>query len=994
MLIEWNSPRPIEETDDPSSDLLLQRFVRQVASRGEAVAVVLDHESATQVLSYGALAAASRRLASSLRSLGVAPEERVALASERCGEMVIGLLAILQAGATFLPIDPKTPAERLRFMLADSKARVLLTLERHLENLGVGSRTSVVCLDGVRPSSVSPSSVSPSSVSPSGGLPGGASPADPRLHNELPALPTADRAAYVIYTSGSTGRPKGVEVSHGALSHVLAYRAATTATTDAKLQRTTLSFDVAIAEIFLPLVTGGRTVLAPPGAETDGDALARLIRRQRITLAAFPPSLLAPLTRGGRIAECPSLRTVGVGGEAVPVDLPARFYAQSEAELINRYGPTEAAIFMLDWRCRRETEPSLPIGRPVGANRVALVDPDLRPTPLEAAGELAIAGPSLARGYLDRPAMTAAAFIPDPTPQGSGGRLYKTGDLARFRVDGALEFLGRIDQQIKIRGFRVELGEIEAVLAEHPAVDESAVIARHDGPSQRLVAYVAARSTGEEEAEEEVTAALQGHLHARVPDYMIPPVFVFLQALPRSASGKLDRQALPAPARRSAAHQSTAPRNATEAALADIWRQVLRLEALGVEDNFFALGGDSILCLQVVNRARQAGFELTPRQVFDHPTLAELAAVTQQASAEPEPQPAAEPLGTVPLTPIQRWFFDQDFAEPWHWNQSLLLRPRRRLDRARIDQALDRLVHRHDALRLRFEPSDEGWRQHRIAARDATLSSCEIDFTALAEVDRTVAATAAANALQASLDLTAGPIGRIALLRQEADDDRLFWLLHHLVVDAVSWRVLLADFEDAYRRPESATPSPRSTPFAGWAAGLADLTTAPELAAELDFWQSQPFARVEPLAIDEPAVPERSDTLEADAATVTTWLDAGHLEALLRQAPGTYRLRVEELLLIALVATLADHSSTRTVALELEGHGRDLASLAPDLDLSATVGWFTALYPVVLRVPQACGEPETSERGVPPRRLIREVKEQLRRIPSHGIGFGLLASTA
>ncbi|MEM7354716.1 MAG: amino acid adenylation domain-containing protein, partial [Acidobacteriota bacterium] len=507
ILIEWSTP----SEQGRNGGLPLELFDAWLQRTPEALAVVSDGPSGSaSALTYAELDRRARRLARNFRRRGIGREAVVAVAMERAPELVVALLAILRSGGAFLPLNPKDPSQRLRTVLRDARASLLLTQTRLATEL-VDLPCEHLCLDGKRPADFERD---------------GMSPLLPPVIREQTVI--REQAAYVIYTSGSTGKPKGVVISHGALGRLLRYRAATVTTADAKLHKTALSFDVAVAEIFLPLVSGGRTVLARPGGAQDGPYLARLIRRQRVSLAVFPPALLGSLLEQGSLADCPSLRLVGVGGEAVPGELPGRFAAASRAALWNRYGPTEATIFATEGRADTdEAGHCLPIGRPAAGARAVLLDRRLRPVPAGVTGEICLAGPTLARGYLGRPAATAAAFVPDAS---QAGRLYRTGDLGRQQADGTLEFLGRRDAQVKIRGFRVELGEVEAILARLASVRE-VVVTVDEGPipsSRRLLAYVVPATASASPAE------LRRAARERLPDYMVPAQVVLLDALPRT----------------------------------------------------------------------------------------------------------------------------------------------------------------------------------------------------------------------------------------------------------------------------------------------------------------------------------------------------------------------------------------------------------------------------------------------------------------------------
>ncbi|MFP5284432.1 MAG: amino acid adenylation domain-containing protein, partial [Thermoanaerobaculia bacterium] len=660
----WNETAAAYALDRP-----LHAWIEDQAGRSpEAVAVAFEGEE----LTYGELDRRAGRLARRLQALGCGPESRVGVLLERSCELLVALLGILKAGAAYVPLDPDHPADRLAFQDRDARLRRIVTRPGFAGRLP-GAEDRFLFLDGDLPDG-------PLSVT-----------VDP------------DHPAYVLYTSGSTGRPKGVVISHRAIVNRLLWmqEALCLAASDRVLQKTPISFDVSVWELFWPLMTGARLVVARPGGHLDNAYLARLIDEQGITVLHFVPSLLQLFLEEPGVEECRTLRDVVCSGEALSAGLARRFAARlGHARLHNLYGPTEAAVDVTSWVCETDGggDRGIPIGRPIANTRIHLLDPDLLPVPVGVPGELFIAGVNLARGYVERPDLTAERFLPDPEGREPGERIYRTGDLARWREDGAIEYLGRLDHQVKIRGVRIELGEIEAALVSVPGVREAVVVAREEvSGDRRLVAYV----TGEVAAGD-----LRVLLRERLPDSMVPSAFVTLPALPLTANGKVDRKALPAPEPSGAGESYVAPRTREEELLAAVWAQVLRLPRVGVEDNFFELGGDSILSIQVVARSRQAGLLFTVRQLFEHQTVAGLArhaTVVEPSGAVLAGQGAV--AGEVPLTPIQRWFFEQGFADPHHFNQTLLLESREALDPAALERAMAAVVEHHDALRMRFDGS-------------------------------------------------------------------------------------------------------------------------------------------------------------------------------------------------------------------------------------------------------------------------------------------------
>ena len=929
----------------------LHDLVRAQAARTPAAVALV---SAAETVTYAELVRRVQALAARVRELGARPEAVVGLCCERSLDGIVALLAILEAGAAYLPLDPSYPRERLAFQIRDARATLVLVPGRHAARIPESVR--VLALDDREACAAEPRELAPV------------------------ALPA--NLAYVLYTSGSTGTPKGVMVPHRNVCHRLLWGqvAQPLEPGDAVLQKSSWSFDVSLWEIFAPLVAGARLVLAEPGGEMDPAYLVRTIAAQRVTVMDFVPSLLALFLEEPGLEALSSLRRVTCGGEALPAEVAARFAARLGATLHNFYGPTETTIDATTWTSgasAARTTPGWtpPIGKPVGNARVYVLDEALEPVPDGLPGELFVGGPGVARGYLARPERTAEAFVPDPFGREPGARLYRTGDLARRLPDGDLEFLGRRDEQVKLRGYRVELGEIEAALGAHEGVREAVVALREDEPLvRRLAAYVVAKGRPPAPAD------LRTFLRTRLPEHMVPATFTLLDALPRSASGKVERRALPRPEREARTREFVAPRNASEETLAGIWASVLRLERVSVHDDFFELGGDSILAIQIVSRTRDAGLVLTPRHVFEHPTIAELA--TRAGTVEVSVAEQGPVSGAAPLTPIQHWFFEEEFAEPQHWNQALMLEVPPGLDAARTERALGHLVAHHDALRLRFARGPSGWTQTH-AGLEAGVPFERHELAGLLAPERARALVVAAEELQRALDIARGPLFRAAWFDLgDGRPARLLLVAQHLVVDAVSWRVLLEDLwtaAEALRRGDTVELPPKTTSFAAWAAHLDEHARGAALERELPHWLAQ-RPPVAPLPVD--AADGAND--QRSARTVTLALERDETRALLQDARAAYRTEINDLLLAALADAFAKWTGERRLLVDLEGHGRettlDDAPGAASLDLSRTVGWFTSVFPVLLDLSAARGPGET----------IRTTKETLRAIPRRGLGYGLL----
>jgi amino acid adenylation domain-containing protein/non-ribosomal peptide synthase protein (TIGR01720 family) len=950
LLVQLESTRHEEGAGD-----CLHRLVAAQARRSPNQIAVL---SAGRELTYSQLEERASRLAGFLRRIGVGPEARVALGVVRSPEMVIGILGILKAGGAYVPLDPAYPAERLAWLLKDSGAELLLTQEHLLGSFADAPR-QIVCLD--RDWSVIAA----------------------EHEGEAPDTTTPENAAYVIYTSGSTGRPKGVVVSHRAILNRLLWMQRTfpLLPDDRVLQRTPYSFDASIWEIFVPLLAGARLVLASPEGHKDSAYLVATVSQEGVTTLQLVPSQLAVFLSEREVTVgCRSLRRLFCGGEALSGELRRQVFERLPAAVLcNLYGPTETAIDATYHVCSRgEAGDTVPIGRPLDNLRVALVDRRLQLVPAGRSGELLVGGRSLARGYLDRPDLTAERFIPDPFGKMPGERLYRTGDLARALPAGEIEFLGRIDHQVKIRGFRIELGEIEAALERHPQVRQAVVLAREDAPGEkRLVAYVVEQTPSAPAPAESLSPdLLRAFLQRHLPEHMVPSAFVFLERLPLTPNGKLDHRALPEPGTvRPGLRQAYAsPRNPAEELLARIWAEVLRLDEVGVHDNFFALGGDSILAIQIVSRANEAGLRLATRQIFERQTVAELAMV---AGLAPDTAPEAEEeSGPIPLTPAQQAFFEQEPIDLHHFNQSVLLEVSERLDLLALDKAVGALLAAHETLRSRFVHSDTGWRQEIAPQVAASPFSC-VDLTMVSNGLENSAIETAAAMVQESLDLSRGLLLRVVGFDLgEGRPGRLLLVLHHLIIDGVSWRVLIADLEGAYasvRREESPRLSARGTSFQRWARLLEEHAQSERLRDELSYWLAESRERVPDLPVDK----IRGHNTVASARQVRRELAPEETARLLKDVPQAYRTQINDVLLAGLARALCGWTGAPAVLVDLEGHGRE--EIMEGVDLARTVGWFTTLFPVLL-------EPG----DVGPGDAIQAIKEQLRAVPQRGIGYGLL----
>ena len=948
VLYDWN---------DTAADVLLDQcihrlFERHADAAPEAVAIVYQGAH----LTYGELESRANRLARYLQKLGVGPERLVGLCLERSLELFVAILGIWKAGGAYVPIDPLYPEERINLLLDDAQPLAVITQDSLLPKLG-DWKMPLVCLDRDWKAIAEESRERPSSdVGP-------------------------ENMVYVIYTSGSTGRPKGVVVRHRGLVNAyygwnLAYDLSPL---KSYLGIANVTFDVFVGDLVRPLCNGAKYVVSPREILFSPPDFYRLLKEEEVDYLEFVPAVMRPLTEyleesGNRLDF---IRVIICGADTWSVGEFQRFkkLCGAETRLFNSYGVTEATIDNTYYEGELEgyrPDQVLPLGIAYANQQLYVLDSRLQPQPIGVPGELCIGGDGLARGYLNNPGMTAEKFILwHRDGQGTPPvRIYRTGDLARWHRDGHVQFLGRNDFQVKIRGFRIETGEIEAVLGKHPNIGQALVIAREDeGGRKRLVAYLVPQRGAQLEI-----GSIKAYLGEQLPEYMIPSAFVRLEALPVTSHGKIDRKKLPAP--QFEAHEESAPPStALEEKLIAIWKEVLGIEQVGVTDNFFELGGDSILSIQIIARARQAGIQLTPRQLFENPTVRGQAGLAQVGQAIEAEQGVV--TGPVPLTPIQQWFFEQDFAAPWHWNQTVLIEVHQPVDRPLLESALARLVAHHDALRMRYQRDAAGWRQDN-APLPEVIPMAWHDLSALNDADAVTAIESHCAELQAGISLERGCLLQAAYFDLGSDrPGRLMLAIHHLAVDGVSWRILLEDLPTILlqlsRREEVSLPL-KTTSFRHWAGKLAEYAQSGEARGEFDYWMSV----VEGALVQLPVNDVRGTNFEADVVNVVVSLEADETQALLKQIPAAYGTEINDALLAALAEALSQWTGSRAILVTLEGHGRE--DILPGIDLSRTVGWFTTAFPIRLEAVPDARSIET----------LQHVKEQLRRIPRKGFGYGLL----
>lgn len=940
----------------------VELFQRRVALAPHAPAVV--HGGVPT--SYAELNRDANRLARHLRARGVGRDMTVGILVERSRHLAVAILGVLKAGGAYVPVDAGYPPDRIAFMLTDARAQVLVTqqpLAAMLADSGAAVPEQIVLLDEV-----------------------------PRLSGDdvdgdLPEAPDPAALAYVVYTSGSTGRPKGTMIEHQSLvtfARDVVERLGLGAG-DRFLQFASPSFDVLAEELFPTWLAGGAVVI-PQQHIISGEAdLAELVERERLTVIELPTAYwhewARELDRLDR--DLPScLRLVIIGGERVLAERLA-LWRRLGVPLMHVYGLTETTVSSTFFRLDRAEPvyewPNLPIGTPLPSAELRVLDRWLRPAPVAGIGELYIGGISLARGYLGQPGLTAHRFIADPEPSRPGRRLYRTGDLVRRRADGNLEFLSRADAQIKIRGFRVEPAEITSALNGHPDVAESVVVPYEPVPGdRRLVAYVVARQGSTPDS-----ADLRRFLELRLPAYLVPSYFIEIGALPLNSNGKLDYGRLPAPdtTRPVAAEGYLEPQSPTQQKLADIIAAVVGLSAISIQDNFFEIGGDSILAIQVVARAQEAGLQFSPYDIFAHPTVISLAEVVGGGAATDAEQ--GEVTGPVPLAPMQTWFCTAGIEDPGHQNTSVLLELGSSVEPGLLRAGVEHLLVHHDGLRQRFLLNGSRTRARIAPSGDPTpFEVHDLSDLEPAEQNRRLADIAAA--MQSRLDLAVGPLIRIALIQFGAGRrDHVAVLAHRLAVDAVSMHLILEDLETVVVQlsaGEEVRFLPKTTSWQSWSRRLARFASTTPVQSERAYWSAVAATPASKLPRDIQS--EAAASTNATARTVTAALDYAETVQLQRAVPEALSCRIDELLLTALSRTLGTWSGATRHVIALERHDREM--LFDDVDLTRTVGWFSRTHPVVL----------TCEPGSSPESSLAAVQEALRSVPAGGIGWQLLRHDA
>ena len=962
LLEEWNNTASMYESNASIAEI----FENQVMLTPDKVAIRFKESS----LSYKELNGLANQWAEKIKQTAGENHEPllVALCAERSIEMLVAILAIIKSDAAYVPLDANYPVERLQYMLKDTGAKLLL-LQRGFQNSFDAFDIEKLFLeDDV--SQFSPENKSGSS--------------------------DANSLAYIMYTSGSTGQPKGIKVRHRNIARLVR-------NTDYMmldegnvfLQYAPISFDAATLEIWGPLLNGGALVVAPPG-HLEMEQLANIFHQESINTVWLTAALFHYLAEY-HLDAFKDIKQLLAGGDVLSPELVKKVLnTYPGITLINGYGPTENTTFTCCYPMTSadQVNRTVPIGRPIANTQVYILNEELQAVPVGMPGELYTAGDGISGGYINKPELTESVFLQNPYAKefNHGPVLYKTGDMARYLTDGNIEYLGRIDQQVKIRGYRIELSEIEAALKKLDFIREVVVIAREDkSGTKKLFAYMVAEKNHQTPENQIIRQAL----NAELPDYMLPSSYTWLEELPVTANGKLDRKALPEPEiilHRSRKHVD--PKNEKERILKEIWEEVLSVKDIGINDNYFELGGDSILSIQIVSRAKKHGLIIHSRQLFELQTIAALA-----QNAETKMNIVAE-QGVISkkakLTPIQHWFFEQKLEHANQWNMSALLKlndqsgiKRNYLELEELfKSATYKLIKQHDILRSIYlckkNQIDHDYLDPAGTYIKESFSTYDLSEESL-ETDWSEAFDTCIKNIQQSFDLAEGPLFKLALIKI-GDDYRVFITAHHLIIDGVSWRILLEDLNtllvkgDLDQETENLLDE-KTTSFADWSEALTEYASSTEVEDQLTYWNQLPYDKVSPLPVKNHQIIETENTVES-TISIEQVLSASRTRQLLQDANKAYKTEINDLLITSLAMTLSEWRREKFLLIDLEGHGRE--HISDSVDVSRTVGWFTSSFPVLLEM-DISSDPDDDLS-----KFIKSVKEQLRAIPGKGLSYGLL----
>lgn len=922
------------KTEYPKEKTIVQLFEEQVARTPDKIAISFNNEE----LSYRVLNDKINQLARFLAGKGVEKQSIVGLLTDHSIETVIGIFGIIKAGAAYLPVEPDYPDERISYMLEDSGCRILLTNLEVSDHIGF--KGEIVSLH------------------------------DPNIFTgpvlNLAAVNKPNDLVYVIYTSGSTGKPKGVMIEHRGLVNYIWWAKKMYVREEHEVfpLYSSLAFDLTVTSIFTPLISGGRIIVYLDNE--DMHVLYRIMNENQATVVKLTPSHLSLLKDMDNSAS--SVKRFIVGGEDLKAGLAKSIHESfgGKLEIFNEYGPTEAVVGCMihKYDFENDTKASVPIGMPADNVNIYILDRSHNLIPLNTIGEMYISGDGIARGYLNRAELTKEKFIYNPFVEHK--RMYRTGDLAKLLSTGVIEYVGRADHQVKIRGYRIELGEIEKQLLDHSAIKDAVVIDRkNEHASKFLYAYIV-------KSKEISSLELRNDLLNYLPEYMVPSDFIDLDEIPLNSNGKVNRSLLPEPQRKYKDNREMVTIKSEKAdLLIKILSEALNIENISVTDNFHHLGGDSIKAIQVVSRLKSAGFRIKTKEILSNPVIEKmLLYITQEQNEILIDQRSCQ--GSIRPTPIVSWFFEQNFKNPNHYNQSLLLVLKQDIEVGKLEQMLNELVKHHDALRINFDAH----KQELFYRDEAHLSGIKLEVVHLADypyAEQKIKMAQSGTKIKAGINIECDLLLKACLFDLGSNGKRLLLTAHHLSMDGISWRIILEDLVSRFKNfeLEKVESLPLKTySFQAWAHNL--WSYQPEVLKEQKYWES--------VAVDHNKVAtdfDLGEDLLEFSGTIMEHLTQKETDQLLIKANAAYGTEPKDLLISSLAMTIFEVFRMNEVVIELEGHGRE--EITDHLDISRTVGWFTSIYPV--RLIQVGTELQTQ---------IKSIKEQLRKIPQKGIGFGVL----
>ncbi|AJS57348.1 non-ribosomal peptide synthetase [Paenibacillus sp. IHBB 10380] len=938
-----------------------ERFEQFAVEQPGRVAVLYGGKEIT----YADLNAQANRMGHYLRRrLGnFQPDTVVSVMLERSPTFIQSVLGVWKAGGAYVPIDIEYGVKRKAGILEDSGAQVLITRSEYLKDgLDALYGGLIVCLDQIESELLEEND------------------------DNVGVKSDVNSLAYILFTSGSTGRPKGVMIEHlGMLNHILAEADELGLNGDLVFaQNANICFDISVWQCFAALALGGTTTIYPNELVMEVERFIERVIEDKVTLLEVVPSYLAVMLDSMEKTKIQlrSLRYLMITGETIKTDLAQRWLElHPDIKLINAYGPAEASDDISQYVI--DSIPmgmeNIPIGKPIANVTLYVTDEQMKLCPVGVFGEICVSGIGVGRGYINDSERTSQAFINNPfvKDEGRNIRLYRTGDLGRWLPDGNLEFIGRKDFQVKIRGFRIELEEIEVSISQYPNIKQTVVLAREDEKgSKYLCAYVVMESS-DTALEDVYLRALKDHLESTLPNYMVPAYFVTLDQMPLLISGKIDRAALPAPNQSTVWKADyTAPRNEVEQVLAVIWEEVLGVTQIGIDHNFFGLGGDSIRAIQISSKLSSSGYTLRMKDLFQNPEIRKLSKYVQLNNREIDQSPVE---GNVELTPIQQWFFECDFSPVNHWNQAVVLFKKDGFEVDLLSEVLTEVIRHHDALRMVYTREEGKWTQYNEGLNDrAERSWFDLFVTTVPDGDEgRIEISRDIDRLHGSIDLAQGPLVKLGLFKNSAGD-HLAIIIHHLVMDGISWRILFEDLTMAYNQAangELVRLPAKTDSFQTWAKGLREYANSKVMRKEIEYWNKVECLEVKAL----PKSSSPSDSIKVvDNLIYSFQLSKIETENLLGKVHGAYSTEINDILLTALGRAVRQWTGEEKVLVCLEGHGRE--EIIKNINISRTVGWFTSVYPVVLDM---LNSQDVSYH-------IKSVKENIRRIPNKGIGYGLL----